>query len=185
MHKTIASTAVALSAAALTVGLAGAAYAAAYTVEDPQDTFHGSDIRSLKVRNAPDDLHVVSRHEGLRRDLRTGSGGTVFVDTDPDDWGPEYAFVAGFTEGTDYVLVETERFHHTTWGDPVEHGDYIMRVRYRKDLVRFTMSRHAIGDPTEVRVAMLASGTRTDGTRHHLTDWVGERREFTPWVAQG
>lgn len=185
MHTTIASTAVALSAAALAVGLAGAAHAELYGVDDPQDTFHGSDIRSLSVRNGPANLHVVSRHEGLRRDPRTGSGGTVFIDTDREDRGPEYAFVGGFTAGTDYVLVETDGFHHSTWGDPVEHGDYLMRVRYRRDLVHFTMSRHAIGDPSEVRVAMKASGTRTDGTRHGLVDWVGQKRDFTFWVDQG
>jgi hypothetical protein len=84
-----------------------------------------------------------------------------------------------------HVVTYHEGFRHKSWGDPVEHGDYIMKVRYRKDRVHFTMSRHAIGDPTDVRVAMKASGTRTDGTRHHLTDWVGQKRAFTPWIAQG
>lgn len=185
MRTTLTSTAVALSAAALTVGLATAAHAELYGVDDPQDTYHGSDIRSLSVRNTDHNLHVASYHEGLRRDPRTGSGGAVFIDTDRDDWGPEYVFAAGFTEGTDYALLETEGFSHHSWGDRVEHGDYIMKVMYKRDRVRFTMSRHAIGDPTDVRVAMKASGTRTDGTRHHLTDWVGQKRDFTPWIAQG
>ena len=185
MRKSIASTAVALSAAALTVGVTGIAYAELYGVDDPQDTFHGSDIRTLSVKNGRGNLHVISGHEGLRRDPRTGSGGTVFIDTDRDDWGPEFAFVGGFTRGTDYTLVETEGFHHTSWGDPVEHGDYIMDVRYKRDSVKFTMSRHAIGDPTKVRVAMKASGQRTDGTRHDLVDWVGQKRDFTPWIDQG
>ena len=184
MRTTIASTA-ALSAAVLTIGLAGPAHAELYGIDDPQDTFHGSDIRSLSVKNGQENLHVVSDHEGLRRDPATGSGGMVYVDTDEADQGPEYVFVAGYTSGTDYVLSETEGFGHTRWGDPVEQGDYIMNVRYARERVHIKLSRHAIGDPTDVRVAVRASGTRTDGTSHGLVDWVGEPRSFTPWIAQG
>lgn len=48
-----------------------------------------------------------------------------------------------------------------------------------------TLSRHAIGDPTEVRVAMRAPGNRSDGTTEGLVAVVGKRRGFTPWIAQG
>ena len=185
MRKTITSTAVALSAAALTVGLAGTAQAELYGIDDPQDTGHGSDILALQVKNGENNLHVVSIHENLRRDPATGSGGAVFIDTDQDDKGPEFVFLAGYFEGTDYVLVETEGFGREQWGQPVEHGDYIMKINYKKDRVHATMSRHALGDPADVRVAMRASGTRTDGTSDGLVDWVGEPRSFTPWIAQG
>ncbi len=60
-----------------------------------------------------------------------------------------------------------------------------MVVRYKVDRVHVTLSRHAIGDPTDVRVAMRASGNRSDGTSDGLVDWVGEPRSFTPWIAQG
>lgn len=45
MNKTIVSTAAALSAAALTFGLAGSASADSIGDADPLDTFHGSDLR--------------------------------------------------------------------------------------------------------------------------------------------
>lgn len=186
MNKTIASTAAALSAAAaLTLGSAGTAHAESYGVDDPQDTYHGSDLRAVDIKNGANNLHVITSHDGLRPDPRTGSAGAVFISTDAEDPGPEYVFVGGFTDGTDYALIETEGFAASKWGDPVEHGDYIMDVSYRRDKVRFTMSRHAIGDPSEVRIAVRVGGTRTDGTSHGLTDWLGAPRSFTPWIAQG
>lgn len=183
MRKTITSTAVALSAAALTLGLAGTAHAELYGIDDPQDTSHGSDIKAIQVKNGKNNLHLVSIHENLRRAPATGSGGAVYVDTDDADKGPEFVFLAGYFEGTDYVLAETDGFGHEKWGDPVENGDYIMKVNYKLERVHITMSRHALGDPTDVRVAVRASGTRTDGT--NVVDWVGKRRSFTPWIAQG
>ncbi len=186
MNTTIASTAAALSAAAaLALGVAGTAHAESYGLDDPRDTSHGSDLRAVDIKNGEENLHVVTSHENLRRDPRTGSAGAVFISTDAEDRGPEYVFVGGFTDGTDYQLIHTEGFAASQWGDPVEHGDYIMRVSYRRDKVRFTMSRHAIGDPGDVRVAVRVGGTRTDGTSRGLTDWLGEPRSFTPWIAQG
>ena len=185
MNKTIVSTAVALSAAALTIGVAGPANAELFGIDDPRDTGHGSDILSLSVRNGEENLHVVSIHQNLRKDPRTGSGGAVYIDTDRNDHGPEYVLTAGWFRGTDYVLSETEGFGHGQIGDRVENGDYTMHVNYRRDRVHVTLSRHAIGDAGDVRVAMKASGTRSDGTSDGLTDWVGEPRTYTPWIAQG
>jgi hypothetical protein len=106
------------------------------------------------------------------------------VDTDRNDAGPEYVFVGGFFEGTDYQLLHTEGFAPGKWGNPVANGDYAMRVRYGKERVRFLMSRAALGNPGSVRVAVRVSGTRADGTSHGLADWVGKRRAFTPWIAR-
>jgi len=185
MRTTFTSTAVALSAAALTVGLAGAAHADRYGIDDPRDTGHGSDVIGLQIRNGMENLHVVTQHENLRKDPATGSGGAVYVDTDREDGGPEFVLVGGYYSGTDYVLLETEGFGPAKWGDPVEHGDYMMKVSYKRDRVHTTLSRHAIGDPTEVRVGVRVSGTRNDGSRDGLVDWVGEKRDLTPWIAQG
>ena len=184
MRKTIAA-AVALSSAALTLGLAGPAHAELYGIDDPQDTFHGSDILALQVRNGQDNLNVTTYHSNLRRDPATGSGGTIYVDTDRNDTGPEYVFVAGFFEGTDYQFLKTEGFGAGRWGNPVQQGDHVMRVFYGKDRVLFRMSRAALGNPGAVRVSVRASGTRTDGTSDGLVDWVGEPRSFTPWIARG
>jgi len=183
MRKTIA--AVALSTAALTIGLTSPAHAERYGVDDPQDTFHGSDIRALQVRYAGDTLHVTTYHENLRRDPATGSAETIFIDTDRHDRGPEYVLTTGLYEGTDYLLRETDGFGLDTWGDPVENGDYILRIHYRSDQARFRISRAALGDPAAVRVAVRASGTRTDGSGRGLVDWAGKPRSFTPWISRG
>jgi len=182
MRTTLTTAAVTLSAAALTLGLAGPAAAEQYGVDDGLDTYHGSDILALSVKHGGDNVSVTSHHYGLRRDPRTGSGGTVFFDTDKSDKGPEFALTGGFTSGTDYVLVETEGFNPKQFGDPVEHGDYMMKINYKLDRVRILVSRAALGDPEQVRVAMRASGNRTDGTSHGLVDWVGKKRWFTPWL---
>lgn len=183
MRKTIATT-LALSAAALTLGVPGAAHADRYAVDDPEDTHHGSDVLTMTVQHGKKNVAVTTRHLGLRKDPATGSGGTVYFDTDPSDQGPEFVFVGGYFEGTDYTLNETEGFGRKQWGDPVQHGDYILRIRYQKDQVRLVVSRPALGHPAKVRVAVRASGTRTDGTGTGLVDWVGKPRQFTPWLAR-
>ena len=180
MRKSIA--AVALSTAALTLAAPTTANAEMYGVDDIRDTHHGSDILALSVRNGPHNLNVTTYHENLRRDPASGSAESIFVDTDRSNPGPEYVFVAGLYEGTDYVLHHTDGFRPATWGKPVENGDYIMRIDYAKDVVKVRISRAALGDADAVRVAARASGTRADGTHDGLVDWVGPRRWFTPWI---
>ena len=183
MRKTIAGTA-ALSAAVLTLGLAAPASATSIGVKDPQDTFHGSDLRAVRVKNGDRDVVVVTHHDNLSRDPKTGSSGAVYVDTDRSDKGPEFVFVGGYYEGTDYQLLHTEGFGHENWGAPVD-GSYELTVDYAKEQVRMRMSRPALGNPGDVRVAVRVSGTRTDGTSTGLVDWLGEPRSYTMWVAKG
>ncbi|MGA8255291.1 MAG: hypothetical protein WB767_01825 [Nocardioides sp.] len=180
-----ATTATAALTLTLAASLATTATAAGIGVTDPNDTSHGSDLRSVQVKHGRDNVKVITTHENLRRDPASGSGGVVYLDTDPDDDGPEFALVGGYFVGTDYQLVATEGFGQKKWGQPVEFGDYRMTINYAKEHVRTQISRAAIGDPDEVRVAIRVSGTRTDGTSHGLVDWLGESRSFTEWVARG
>ncbi len=140
MRTTIASTAVALSAAALTVGLAGTAHADQFGIDDPKETGHGSDILALQVRNGDQNLHVVSYHQNLRKDPATGSGGRVYIDTDSGDRGPEYVFVGGFTKGTDFVLLETEGFK----AQPVGRAGRAGRLQDGGPLQGRPRARHAV-----------------------------------------
>ncbi len=180
-----ASTAAALSAAAaLTLGLAGPAQAERYGIDDPNDSPHGSDLIAVDIDHRARKLVVVTTHDNLRRDPRTGSGGSIFIDTDASDPGPEYVFAAGFTRGTDYALVKTEGFRSGLWGGPV-NGDHDMRVDYRDDTVRFVIPRATINRPSEVRIAVKVGGSRSDGTTSGLNDWLGEPRHWTPWIARG
>lgn len=181
MRKTIAAAA---AATAVTLGAAAPANADAIGMTDPQDTFHGSDLRAVQVRNLDHAVAVVTSHTDLRRDPATGSAGAVYLDTDRSDRGPEFVFVGGFFEGTGYQLRHTEGFGHERWGAPVD-GTYEMTVNYAKERVRMRMSRQALGEPGDVRVAVRVSGTRSDGTSAGLVDWLGEPRSFSVWVARG
>jgi hypothetical protein len=182
MRTTIAAAAL---AAAFAVAVPGPAHAELYGVDDGQDTFHGSDILSLNVRNGAKNLNVTTTHDNLVPRPASGSGGALFIDTDASDRGPEYVLVAGYTRGTDYQLLHTDGFRHQTWGDPVENGDYIMRVNYKGDTVRVRISQAALHRPDAVRVSVRASGTRTDGTSMGLVDWVGKRRSWSLWIGRG
>ncbi len=178
------TTLTALSAGALLLSAAPPATAASTTVTDPDDTTHGSDLLSVRVRNAEHKVVVVTHHANLRKDPASGSGGALYVDTDPDDKGPEYVLVGGYFEGTDYVLLHTEGFPRKSWGQPAE-GSYRMTVDYAADTVRFRMSRAVLGTPDEVRVGAKVSGTRPNGSTAGTVDWLGQPRSFTPWVARG
>jgi hypothetical protein len=123
-------------------------------------------------------------HDNLRRDPSSGSAGSVYIDTDRSDKGPEFVFVGGYFEGTDYLLLHTDGFGHEEWGKPVD-GRYRMTVDHRADTVRMAMSRTAVGQPGKVRVGVRVAGTRTDGTSRGLVDWLGEPHSFTPWVERG
>lgn len=181
MRRTLLSAAT-LTVAALALTHTSAANADGIGVSDPKDLRHGVDLRSVEVEHKSANVVVTTTHTDLRPSFRTGSSGSVFLDTDPADPGPEYVFTGGYFVGTDYQLLEADGFSNKTWGPPVE-GSYRMRVDYDLDHVRMRISREAIGSPDEVRVAVRVAGTRPDGT-NTATDWLGEARSFTDWVAQ-
>ena len=181
MFKLASSTA-ALAAGALTLGLAAPASAASIGVKDPADIGHGVDLRAVHVVNGEHRARVVLNHTNLRRDPKTGAGGAVYIDTDPKDAGPELVFVGGYFEGTDYQLVKTEGFGPKQWVAPVK-GFYEMTLDYDKEQTRMRISRKALGTDGKIRVAVKVAGQRTDGST--VTDWLGDRREFTLWVARG
>ena len=181
MRRTLLSAAT-LSVAALALTHTTAANADGIGVRDPRDLDHGVDLRSVVVDHRADDVVVTTTHRDLRESFRSGSAGSVFIDTDPTDRGPEYVFVGGYFVGTDYQLLTTDGFSNKLWGEPVE-GSYRMRVDYDREHVRMRMSREALGDPEQVRVAVRVAGTRPDGSNTGL-DWLGDPRSFTDWVTQ-
>jgi len=178
MNK-IVGIAAAAATAALTLGVTGSAHAERYGIDDPSDTSHGSDLLAVDIQNRDHKLVIVTTHDNLRRAPSSGSGGLVFIDTDPDDRGPEFIFAGGFFQGTDYQLIETEGFHHSQWGRRVD-GSYSMDVDYADDEVRVEISRPAIDGADDVRIAIKVSGPSNS-----TVDWLGSRRAFTPWIARG
>lgn len=179
MRTTLSGAALAL--AALNLSPLAPASADGIGVSDPKDLGHGVDLRSVTVDHGDTFVVVTTTHTDLVESFRSGSSGSVFIDTDPTDTGPEYVFAGGFFVGTDYALIRTDGFANQKWGEPVE-GSYRMTVDYDTDQVRFRISRDAIGAPEQVRVAVRVAGTRPNG-RNTRTDWLGEPRSFTDRVA--
>ena len=180
MNKTFIG--VAAAAALALGGFAAPANAASIGVTDPADANHGVDLRAVRVVNGDKNLRIVLNHANLRRSPKSAAGGAVYIDTDPADKGPEFVFVGGYFEGTDYQLLRTEGFGVKKWKGVVS-GFHIMTLDYDKEQTRMRMSRKAIGGAGKVRVAVKVSGERKDGT--DVVDWLGEPRSFTPWVARG
>ncbi len=178
---TRAGVAAALSALALGT-VAVPAHAAERTIEDGRnDVSHGVDLRSVKLVNEKN-VRVVVRHKNLVRSPQSGAGMTVWLDTDRSRRGPEYAFVGGLFEGTDYALLRTNGWD-TSQGRRVHAGTYEMKLDYAKDVTRIRISRAALGRPGEVRLSVRAGGQQEDGEQ--VTDWLRSRRHLTAWVARG
>ena len=180
MRRTLLS-ATTLAVVVLALTQTTAASADGIGVSDPKDLRHGVDLRSVEVEHTSANIVVTTTHTDLRPSFRTGSSGSVFLDTDPDDPGPEYVFAGGYFVGTDYALLTTEGFARSAVGEPGE-GSYRMTVDYERDQVRMRISRAALGSPGEVRVAVRVAGSRPDGSSTKR-DWLDEPRSFTDWVA--
>lgn len=181
MFTKITSTA-AIAAAALALSLpTTSAHAQGIGTKDPADLDHGVDLRLVQVDNTDTYVRVALTHTNLRKDPASGAGGAVYLDTDPDDAGPELVFVGGYFQGTDYQLLETEGFGPGKWGEPVD-GFWRMRLNYRADRTIMRMSRQAVG-ADDLRVAVKVAGQKPDGTT--VVDWLRKPKSFTPWISRG
>ena len=108
MNTTAQKSLVGAAAAAFVLGLAGPATAATATFEDASgDVAHAVDLQSVRVVNEKN-VRIALQHDDLRPSFKSGASGTVFLDTDPSEKGPEYAFAGGYFEGADYALIKTD-----------------------------------------------------------------------------
>ncbi len=186
MNKRTTKTLAGAAALALTgsvLALSGSAAAATTTITPDAvgDMDHGADIVTVKVVNEKS-VRVVLKTTDLVPSYQSGSGVKIYLDTDPDDAGPEYAFLGGMFDGTDYGLVRVDGWKVPKYPTTVNKF-YIMSLDYEKDVAKIRISRAALGRPGAVRVAVRTSGEQPDGDYVH--DWLGERREFTPWITRG
>ncbi len=182
MSKRSTTTVGAVALAAGTLMLAGPAVAAERTFGDEKnDVRHGVDIESVTIVNEKN-VRVVVHHKDLVRSYKSGAGMTAWVDTDPGNEGPEFAFAAGLFEGTDYVLVRTDGWKLRHSAAPLRCS-YEMNLDYAEDVTRFRMSRACLDRPDRVRVAVRAAGQQKDGDQ--VRDWLGGPRQFTAWVGRG
>ncbi len=175
MRKTLIGAAA--TAAALTFSLAGPASAERFGIDDPIESGHGVDLVAVSVVNAQKNLRIVLTHNNLRRSPAAGAGGSVYIDTDPENKGPELVFTGGYFAGTDYRLLSTEGFGVGKWGEPVD-GFYDMKLDYAREKTLIRISRKALGGADAVRVAVRVSD-------NEIVDWMGKPRSYSLWLARG
>jgi hypothetical protein len=175
-----ASAAVVTAGTVVAIGLASTpAEADRATFKDARgDIAHGADLHSVKVVTGHR-LRIDLRTDDLVRSWRSGASTAVYLDTDREEKGPEYAFLGGLFEGTDYALVRTNGWridHHPG----LVRAFHRLRIDYRRDVAHLRISRKALDGAEEVRIAVQTAGERAGGKV--VRDWLGERRSFTPWM---
>ena len=187
MFRRIATAAV-VSAVSTTV-LAGAASAETRVFKDERgDIAHGADIHRVRVVNDKQ-VRVNVVHRDLRRSYKSGSSITGFIDTDRQRKGPEFVFLGGTFEGSDYALLKAKGWKRA--GDqqvPLHGGSYIMKVDYAEDVARIRFDRAVLGNPKAVRVEVKTGGEHVPQGEEPATtekDWLGQPRDFTRWVKRG
>jgi hypothetical protein len=182
------ATASALSAVA-TLSLAGAAAADTGVFTDARgDLDHGADIHRVRVVNG-EQVKIKVVHRDLVRSYESGSSIAVFIDTDRTRKGPEFVFLGGTFEGADYALLKAEGWKRANDRQvPLRGGTYLMKLDYDKDTAVIRIDREVLRSPGAVRVEVKTGGEMVpDGSKPatNEVDWLGARREFTPWVKRG
>lgn len=172
-----------LAVAALTLGLlglAGAANAERYSIDDPADaTGSRNDVYGLTIAHGEKRVRFVIAVDDLRP--RASAGATLFLDTDPQDKGPEYALGTGLSSGTDYALVRVEG-----WEDRdgrILGCDYDLRLKYRADVVVGSIKRGCLKNPDTVAASVKMVDT-ADGS-HPIRDWAPGKKKFGLAVSAG
>ncbi len=172
-----------------TVALAGPASAATTTFADARgDMAHGADIQRVRVVNE-EQVRIRVVHRDLRRSYKSGSSLSLFIDTDRARKGPEFVFLGGTFEGSDYALLKAKGWKRASDRQvPLHGGSYIMRVDYDKETASIRIDREVLGNPDAVRVEVKTGGEHVPKGEEPATtevDWLGKPRDFTRWVERG
>ena len=111
MRRTLLSAA-ALSVAALTLTQLAPATADGVGIADADDLAHGVDLLSVEVQHKAANVVVTTTHDDLRESFRSGSSGSVFIDTDPDVRTVTYVEAPGLC-----IMQRTDQRGYTTTFD--------------------------------------------------------------------
>lgn len=186
MSVRVLPAAVALAATAVLVPAAPAAAGSASVEDVAGDSGQAVDLLGLEVRHAeppaPRRLVLRARHAGLPSfDAGTFTTVTFWIDVRAGNQGPEYVSdVAPNVGGIRLLRVEG-------WGRRGERTVRCPKLRARADVfrpeapVRLKVPRSCLGDPGRVRGAVVATGETARGDVVGR-DWVGSRRQWSPWV---
>jgi hypothetical protein len=190
INTTARRLAVAAALSALgSAAFAGPASAATTTFFDAKgDLDHGADIKRVRVVNE-EQVRIKVVHRDLRRSYKSGSSLTVFIDTDRARKGPEFVFLGGTFEGSDYALLKAKGWKRASDKQvPLHGGSYIMRLDYDKETATIRIDREVLGNPDAVRVEVKTGGehvAKDDEPASTEVDWLGKPRDFTRWIERG
>lgn len=166
----------ALVLAALTAAPAQAEF---FSVDDPDDASASlTDIYGLQVNHGGKNVLVKVRFNELLPS--SAAGVSVFFDTDRDVKGPEFVLSSGLGDGTDYVLMQADRWRGS---DQRVSCDYSARPKWGNDVFRALISRDCFDDAASVRVSVKMVD-EADGS-HPVVDWVPKRHRWSLPVASG
>ena len=149
------------------------------------DLSGGADIRRVRVANGEDFVRVKVKHDDLRRSYRSGSSLGVFLDTDRERNGAEYVFLGGTFAGTDYALLKADGWKAASRRAVPLRCGYRMRLDFAQDTAIVTMDRGCLANPGAVRVEVRTGHDMGPDGGGTARDWLGAKRDFTPWVKRG
>jgi len=172
-----------LTAVGLTIaliGLASPAQAERYSVDDPADASGSlNDIYGLTLVHGEKRVRFVIAVDDLRP--VSNAGATLFLNTNPQDKGPEYALSTGLASGTDYALVRIEGWEDNR-GKRL-NCDYDLRLKYKNDVVVGSIKRTCLKSPDTVAAAVKM--VDTFDASHTIRDWAPGKKKFGLAVAAG
>ena len=182
----VTTAAVALAATVVMVPAVPAAAGTASVEDVAGDSGQAIDLLGLDVRHAeppaPRRLVLQARHAGLPSfDTGTFTTVTFWIDVRAGNRGPEYVSdVAPNVGGIRLLRVEG-------WGRRGKSTVRCPKLRARADVFRpqapvlLKVPRSCLGDPARARGAVVATGETARGDLVGR-DWVGSRRQWSPWV---
>ena len=175
-------TVVATTLSALSLGIAGQAFAESVVLPDPADaTASLSDIRKVKADHGEAQLFVKVSFTELEPESDGGpSQLSVFVDTTASKPGPEFRLGTGLQSGTDYQLVRMKDWKVVSGPLSCQHS---LGLDFGANTAKANFGRACLGSPEEVRVGVKMMDL-FDGS-HPITDWLKKPRGWTGWLAAG
>lgn len=168
--RTVRAAAVAAACLTATAALAPAAHADTRTFADG-----GAHLTSVRVSHTATKVGV----RAFVGPFDVGDHTTFWLDTDPDDSGPEYkAEVWPNSDGPQLLRVGS----FTSRGTAVDcDGFRATSDAFGPEEVAISVPRSCLDRPAEVRVAVRAFYAEDGGD---VVDWAPKFRSFSGWVAR-
>jgi hypothetical protein len=179
---------VAVAAAAVAASVIAPAGAAESTFTDQHgDVRRGFDIQSVRVVNTGKWIKIRTHHRYLRYGGAQNGGVAVYIDTVRKRKGPEFRIAGPVGFDGDYSILRVR--HWKTVGGRLGCAGLRFGVNYKRDVVRFAVTRrcldraydHRVG---KVRVAVKTAQNRAGGGAPRV-DWAPKRHTLYPAVARG